>query len=81
MIEPNIPNVKLSQVERIIKAVKDHYKEMPERIDDIELSFEFVIGSLFPNVYKNVMDSITDAYTKGYIAGLNDRETEIVNED
>jgi hypothetical protein len=53
---------------------------MPERIDDIELSFEFVIGSLFPNVYKNVMDSITDAYTKGYIAGLNDRETEIVNE-
>ena len=47
MIEPNIPNVKLSQVERIIKAVKEHYKDTPERIDDIELSFEFVIGSLF----------------------------------
>ena len=81
MIEPNIPNVKLTQVEKIIEAVKNHYKEAPGRIDDIELSFEFVIGSLFPNVYKNVMDSITDAYTKGYIAGLNDRETEIVNED
>lgn len=33
-----------------------------------KLSFEFVIGSLFPDAYDNIMKKINDSYFEGYKA-------------
>ena len=35
-----------------------------------EVSFELVIGSLFPDVYKNIKEELRRQYTLGYSEGL-----------
>ena len=39
-----------------------------------EVSFEYVIGSLFPKVRDNIMTEIHQQYTQGYLDGLNDKK-------
>jgi len=37
--------------------------------DDTEISFEYVVGSCFPNIYKNIQTALRTQYTKGYAEG------------
>jgi len=39
-----------------------------------QISFEFIIGSLFPDVYNNINQKIKQSYTQGYIDGINSDE-------
>ena len=43
--------------------------------NDSELSFEFIVGSLFPNILDNIKKEIMNQYTKGYLTGLNEKES------
>ena len=61
----NLPTIPLSQVKKLIEKIETTQSE------ETRLSFEFVIGSLFPTIYNNIMDSIKDAYTQGFIDGTN----------
>ena len=63
--------VKLSTLEKTIKKIKDELKE-----EDADLSFEFIIGSFFPNVLNN----IKKAFTQNYIQGYNDAKEKYSNE-
>ncbi len=38
------------------------------------ISFEFLVGSLFPDIYDQVTERIRLAYTQGYIDGATERE-------
>lgn len=42
--------------------------------DNDMVSFEYIVGSCFPNVYENIQIKIKQAYTQGYIDGLNSRD-------
>lgn len=60
----SLAGVKLSRIKKLLTQV--------EKISDIEdptVSFEFLIGSLYPEVYGNVQEAIRDARTKGFIDG------------
>ena len=39
-------------------------------------SFEFIVGSLFPDAFKNMQTALRTEYTKGYAAGLEAKESE-----
>ena len=39
-----------------------------------KLSFEFVIGSLFPDAYDNIMKKINDSYFEGFKAAKEEFE-------
>lgn len=71
----SLDSVKLTRVEKILESVKKHYQDSPERIDDIELSFEFIIGSLFPDVYNNILEALNREHTLGYMEGLKENES------
>ena len=64
----SLAGTKLSKIKKLIAQV--------EKISDVEdptLSFEFLIGSLYPEVYGNVQETIRYARTQGYIdASLDD---------
>ena len=64
----SLAGTKLSKIKKLIAQV--------EKISDVEdptLSFEFLIGSLYPEVYGNVQETIRYARTQGYIdASLGD---------
>lgn len=61
----NLDVVKLSTLEKAIKHIK---KEIAPNTD-CEISFEFIIGSLFPKVLENIKKTFTANYMEGYKAG------------
>ena len=63
----SLAGTKLSKIKKLIAQV--------EKISDVEdptLSFEFLIGSLYPEVYGNVQETIRYARTQGYIDAFLD---------
>ena len=52
----------LTKVYKILK--KNHIKEV---------SFEFLVGSCFPNVMDNIKEEMRRQYTMGYVEGQKDR--------
>lgn len=58
----SLAGTKLSKIKKLIAQV-----EKISDVDDPTLSFEFLIGSLYPEVYGNVQETIRYARTQGYI--------------
>lgn len=71
MDNESLGGVKLTKVEDAINQIKRYYEQTPERIDDIEISFEYLIGSFFPDVLDNIKDRLKNEHTIGYIEGFN----------
>lgn len=72
MSTENLDSVKLGYLKKMIKTIEKAYKTKDK--DEIKLSFEFLIGSLYPHVYHNIQDAIKREHTLGYIEGIAERE-------
>ena len=70
--ETNVPNVYISDLERLVKKVREVVGT-----DDTEVTFEFIIASLFPTSWNNIQKALSHQYTQGYIQGRIDKEEEI----
>jgi hypothetical protein len=44
--------------------------------ENVEVSFEFIIASLFPTSWNNIQSSLNYQYTQGYMQGYKDAERE-----
>lgn len=64
-----LERVKLDKLRRMIKSIERDYGGSPEIIDNMDITFEYIIASLFPNI----MDNINKEFTHQYISGFNDR--------
>lgn len=71
-ITVSIPNVYLSDLERLAQKVHDITDQ-----EDTEISFEFIIANLFPTSWTNIQNELKHQYTKGYIQGRIDKEEEL----
>ena len=58
--------VSAKTLDRINKIVKD--KKIKE------VSFEFLVGSCFPNALENIKEEMRRQYTLGYTEGLKEKE-------
>jgi hypothetical protein len=65
-------SVKLSRVKAAIKQIEDYYQDCPERLEDVDVTFEYLVGSFFPKIIDNINARMNDTYTAGYIQGLAD---------
>lgn len=65
-------SVKLSRVKAAIKQIEDHYQDCPEKLEDVEVTFEYLVGSFFPRIIDNINTRMNDTYTQGYLQGLKD---------
>ena len=70
--ETNVPNVYISDLERLIQKVRKVTGK-----EEVEISFEFIIASLFPTSWNNIQKALSHQYTQGYIQGRIDKEEEI----
>lgn len=64
--------VKLSTVKAAIAQIEEHYKDCPERLEDVEITFEYLVGSFFPKIIENINTQFNNQYTQGYLQGLHD---------
>ena len=67
----NVPNVYVSDLERLAQKIRSVVGA-----ENAEVSFEFIIASLFPTSWKNIQEEMNHQYTKGYIQGRLDKEKE-----
>lgn len=58
----SVPPIKAERLKTLIEKV-------PPNAD---LSFEFIIATLFPTCWTNIQRDLKDKYTQGYIAGQRD---------
>lgn len=70
-IKTNIPSVYISNLEELTKRIRNVSGE-----ENVEISFEFIIASLFPTSWKNIQAALNHQYTLGYIQGQKDAEQE-----
>ena len=64
--------VEYSRLKKIVKKLD----KMDTKPDD-EISFEFVVGSLFPHILANIKEEIRRQYTQGYAEGLKAKKDEV----
>ena len=67
IIETNVPNIYVSDLERLAKKIRQVVKE-----EEAEVSFEFIIASLFPTSWNNIQSALNRQYTLGYLQGKKD---------
>lgn len=69
--ETNVPNIYITDLERLIQKVRKVTGK-----EEVEISFEFIIASLFPTSWNNIQKALSHQYTQGYIQGRIDKEEE-----
>ena len=73
-VKVSIPNVYLSDLERLAAKIRNVTGDA-----NPEVSFEFIIASLFPTSWKNIQSDLNRQYTQGYLQGRKDKEEEMRN--
>ena len=63
----NKSTVKYGTLKKVVKAI-----DKINPTDDTEISFEYLVGSCFPNVLKNIKQALHTQYTNGYVEGLRE---------
>lgn len=56
--------IEYKKFKKVYNAIKDHNIK--------EISFEFLVGSCFPNALQNIKEEMRKQYTQGYIEGLKE---------
>lgn len=60
---------------RLKRMLESLEKTLGPRMD-MDLSFEYVVGSLFPGAWDNIQKAISDAHMAGYLQALEDYNIE-----
>ena len=71
-MKDSIGSVKLKTLKKAIKSIEHSLNGSPiNDIDNIDISFEYIIGSFFPKVLDSINNRIKEEKTKSYIEGYN----------
>ena len=62
-----------------LKKIMESLEKTHMKNDDL-VSFEYIVGSCFPNVFENIKTEIRTAYTQGYMDGINAKEEMSIND-
>lgn len=71
LINKNLDVVKLKTLKNAIKSIERDFAGQPINIDEVEITFEYLVGSFFPKVMNNINEYIKQEKTKSYIEGYN----------
>lgn len=65
-----IDKTKFKQLKKLVERIEKE-PHLQDRLEETEISLEFLLGNLFPSVYNNMTSALKDEHTKGYIEGFN----------
>lgn len=76
----SLDKISFSRLESMVESIKKQ-PHLKDRLDEVEISFEYLVGSLFPSILTNVRDEINNAYTQGYLQGYKECQNETKGHD
>lgn len=71
-METELANVRISTINKALRIIKN---ANPTNSDP-EVTFEYLIGSLYPNVMNNIREAMTRQYIEGYNKGKADAQND-----
>lgn len=69
--DKSLATVKVKNLKKAIKSIERDFKGQPINTDEMEITFEYLIGSFFPQVMNNINETIKNERLKAYIEGYN----------
>lgn len=66
-----VPYVK---VKNALEQIKKDLSDVPEK--EIDITFEYLVGSFFPEIMTNINEEMRRQHTLGYMEGLKDGQGE-----
>lgn len=66
--------VPYEKVKRMLASIEHHFQGDEERLNGLQMSFEYVIASCFPSAFADMKRAIADAHTAGYISAIQEME-------
>lgn len=70
--ENTLGTVKLTQILHIVEIIRKHSRGKTD--ENIEVTMEFLVGSLFPELYQNFSAKIASEYQRGFLDGYNSKD-------
>lgn len=67
-MDDSLDKVPFKQLKQLVERLETQ-PHLADRLDEVEISFEFIVGSLFPSVLTNIQNALKDEHTKGFIEG------------
>ena len=65
--------VKLGRVKAAMAQIEEHYKDLTEEeLNDIDITFEYLVGSFFPTILENIDKEMNRQHAKGFADGLQE---------
>lgn len=65
--------VKLARVKAALKQIEEYYSDFSqEEIDNIDITFEYLVGSFFPTILENIDQEVSRQHAKGFAEGLQE---------
>ena len=65
--------VKFERVKAALAQIEEHYKDCaPEEINNIDITFEYLVGSFFPTILENMDNALKQQHAKGFAEGLQE---------
>lgn len=71
LISKSLDVVKLKTLKDAIKSIERDFAGQPINVDEVEITFEYIVGSFFPQVMSNINEHIKREKTNSYIEGYN----------
>lgn len=71
-----VPPTDFTKLSRLRKMVETLNRGAGPQ-NDMDVSFEYLMASLFPNILNNIRHAMTDNYIAGYKKGLEDAKNEV----
>lgn len=62
----------LARIKKILQAIELHQKDKDD--ENVEITMEFLVGSLFPELLQNFQAKIADEYQRGFMDGYRNRQ-------
>ena len=78
--EESYGSVPLGKIKRAIHQIEVDMRVRnltAEQLDEVPVTFEYLIGSFFPEVVENVHKEANIQYTRGYMEGRKSMEEEL----
>jgi Tfp pilus assembly protein, pilus retraction ATPase PilT len=74
--ESSYGTVPYTKVQAALKQIEDRYVDCPEKLEEVNITFEYLIGSFFPEIIKNIHNELVHEHTKGFAEGYYHALTE-----
>ena len=69
--------VSYQKFKKCLEILERDLKGSPKVLENLDISFEYIMASLFPNIFNNIKDAMAQEYIRGFNDGKDNKNSKI----